>query len=226
MDGRIKGRYQYLGWGNRYRFNDKLTLESNFTTSTNLSDVGFADIQTNGIDKIIFSRRDHTIAENTFNVKYNFNKYMGITTGVRHYWSKVEPQQYYYLRNTGRLVAEPAYDKNNNISFNFFNVDMVYFWQFAPGSFVNIVWKNAIDKAGDNVQQQYFSNLWQTLNNFQSNSLSLKVIYFIEYIDIKKHFRRKEMVSQNAETGSINPLFLRYAKPQFERRGQRHEWSR
>jgi hypothetical protein len=63
---------------------------------------------------------------------------------------------------------------------------MVYTWQFALGSFVNIVWKNAIGTQDVDIQHPYFKNLGNTLSAPQLNSLSLKVIYFLDYLQLKK----------------------------------------
>jgi hypothetical protein len=68
---------------------------------------------------------------------------------------------------------------------------MVYTWQFAPGSFVNVVWKNSIFKSGNIIERDYFKNLGNTLDTDQNNNISLKVIYFLDYLDIKKWGKKK-----------------------------------
>ena len=62
---------------------------------------------------------------------------------------------------------------------------MVYTWQFAAGSFINIVWKNAIydDK---NLSNSYLKNFNNTLSSPQNNNLSLKIIYYLDYLKFKK----------------------------------------
>ena len=68
---------------------------------------------------------------------------MGITYRARHYLSTVDNKEFYILQSNGELASNPTnYTANQNV--NFFNIDMVYTWQFAPGSFINIVWKNAV----------------------------------------------------------------------------------
>jgi hypothetical protein len=62
----------------------------------------------------------------------------------------------------------------------------VYTWQFALGSFINIVWKNAIGTFDQDIKEGYFKNAGNTLNAPQLNSLSLRVIYFLDYLDLKK----------------------------------------
>ena len=40
---------------------------------------------------------------------------------------------------------------------------MMYTWEFAPGSFINIVWKNASDHFSNMVERKYFRNINNTL---------------------------------------------------------------
>ena len=75
---------------------------------------------------------------------------------------------------------------------------MVYTWQFAQGSFVNIVWKGIDENYYDKFEKNYYHNFGKTFtgdgyNNLtQFNSLSLKVIYFIDYLTVKNKFRHKK----------------------------------
>jgi hypothetical protein len=138
-------------------------------------------------DSIIFSRRDRNTFDNFLAIKYNFNKNSGITVNVRHYWSKVVSRQFYTLQADGNLSENHSYtDPNNNANYNvnIFNVDFVYTWQFAPGSFMYIVWKNGIN----NYERRdgYFKNLNTTLGASQNNNLSLKLIYYLDYLKLRK----------------------------------------
>jgi hypothetical protein len=80
--------------------------------------------------------------------------------------------------------SKTYYEANYNV--NFFNIDMVYTWQFAPGSFINVVWKNSIDEYNQTVTDSYFKNLGTTVNAPQLNSLSFRIIYFLDYLSFKK----------------------------------------
>ena len=78
------------------------------------------------------------------------------------------------------------FNENVNQNVNFFNVDMVYTWQFAPGSFLNVVWKNA---AFDfrillkKIISKTSAIQWKLI---RITILSLKVIYFLDYLQLKK----------------------------------------
>ncbi|NMD28665.1 MAG: hypothetical protein GYA79_03030 [Bacteroidetes bacterium] len=125
------------------------------------------------------------------NFKYNFNAKSGINTRVRHYWSKVNYKQFYTLQNNGSLLPNFTYGQNENKNVNFFNIDFVYTWQFAPGSFLNLVWKNSIMEFRDEVEKNYFHNIGNTLKEDQNNNLSLKIIYYLDYLDLKKWKKKK-----------------------------------
>jgi hypothetical protein len=131
--------------------------------------------------------------ENVVNIKYNFTNKMGLTLRVRHYWSKVNPQQFYELDTYGNLKTPTnAYTGNVNQNYNSFNVDLVYNWQFAQGSFFSIVWKDIADnfQYRGNFEQRYFKNLGNTIDGNQFNSLSVKVIYFLDYLTVKRKLKK------------------------------------
>ena len=69
-------------------------------------------------------------------------------------------------------------------SFDAFNIDLIYRWRFAPGSDIFVVWKNSIFSSQDEVAANYFRNLDGLFRAPQDNSISLKVIYFLDYASI------------------------------------------
>ncbi|MBK7088692.1 MAG: carbohydrate binding family 9 domain-containing protein [Chitinophagaceae bacterium] len=172
----------------RYRFNDKFSIAHELGIEPQVNNIGFASIDGNDI---IFGRRDRNEIENVLNFKYNFNAKSGINTRVRHYWSKVNYKQFYTLQNNGSLLPNFTYGQNENKNVNFFNIDFVYTWQFAPGSFLNLVWKNSIMEFRDEVEKNYFHNIGNTLKEDQNNNLSLKIIYYLDYLDLKKWKKKK-----------------------------------
>ena len=134
-----------------------------------------------------FARRRVKTVENIVTAKYNFNNMMGITFRARHYYSSVKNKEFYQLeQETGILIPDGSFTGNIDRNVNFFNVDMVYTWQFAPGSFINVVWKNAIFDYTNVVEKNYFKNFTNTMEADQNNNISLKVIYFLDYLQLKK----------------------------------------
>jgi hypothetical protein len=174
---------------NRYRFNDKLSVSLSLNANPASNDAGY-NCQ-NG-DAVWFSRRDLKTFETGLAVKYNFTKNSGLTLNVRHYWSQVTSKEIYTLNEkTGSLTATGSNTSVNDVNFNAFTVDMVYSWQFAPGSFVYLVWKNGINDYKtdlDNFRNEstYLKNLNSTLGSALNNNVSLKVIYYLDYLTIRK----------------------------------------
>jgi hypothetical protein len=52
------------------------------------------------------------------------------------------------------------------------------------------VWKNVIEKRGDPLERNYFRDVEQTLNSPQINNLSIRILYFIDYLSLKKLNRK------------------------------------
>jgi hypothetical protein len=176
------GSYEIF-FNHQYRFNKKLTISAANNISIFTNNVGFA---ATAADSVIFALRKRATVENIFNVKYNFNNKMGISFRARHYWSKVDNRQFFNLKQDGYLSPISSTYTSANYNVNYFNIDMVYTWQFALGSFINIVWKNSIGTFDQDISEGYFKNAGNTFNAPQLNSLSVRVIYFLDYLSLKK----------------------------------------
>ncbi len=181
--GLFHGKYYSLDLQNNYRFNDKFSVGHEISINPSSNQAGFADIDGNDI---IFSRRNRQTIINVLTSKYNFNKNNGITFRLRHYWSEVQAQEYYNLQNDGTLAKNNTYNQNNNQNLNIFNIDMVYTWQFAPGSFINIVWKNSIFSGNQGINDSYLKNFKNIISVAQNNNLSIKVIYYLDALSFRK----------------------------------------
>lgn len=175
---------------NSYRFNDKLSLSHRISFSPQNNNAGFTDIDTLG--NIIFGKRDIKTIENSVNIKFSFNAMMNINTRIRHYWSNVRYAEFYTLQQDGSLLKNDVYNKNRNQNLNLFNIDMVYTWQFAPGSFINIVWKNAVTDFNQIVDHSYFKNFNNIMRADENNNISFKIIYFLDYLQLKKLKKKRE----------------------------------
>ena len=195
-----KGAYfnrTLIGYGlfGKVRFSSKFSVDHQLNVEQTKDQAGYAE--TVG-ETIYFSRRNVTSVENIFSVKYNFNNRMGLSLRTRHYWSKVDPKEFFVLDIYGDL-QKPAspFTGNVNQNYNFVSMDMVYTWQFAQGSFVNIVWKNINENFQRDFEKDYFNNFSKTIgrngyNNLtQFTSLSVKVIYFLDYLTMKNKLKKK-----------------------------------
>jgi len=191
-----------LNFSHRYRFNDKFSLSHDLNYNPAINDAGYYGLHyakdANGDyiydpngnkvwDDILFSRRNLKTIENVLSVKYSLSNKSGITFRLRHYWSNVHVQQLYDLETDGNLTPsthpdEQIYHQNQN----YFNIDAMYTLQFAPGSFINIVWKDEGQQYNNSIDNNYFQNFGHTLSEPQNNNLSVKIIYYLDYLYIKK----------------------------------------
>lgn len=183
QSGEFDSKGYELYSGMQFRFNKKLSISANFNPSIFTHNIGYATVSN---DSVIFADRHRYIQENILSVKYNFTNKMGLTFRARHYWAAVQNDKFYNLNADGRLDPVAGINKNVDYNVNYFNIDMVYTWQFALGSFLNIVWKNSIDTFDQDLRYGYFKNAGSTFQASQLNSLSIRVIYFLDYLSLKK----------------------------------------
>lgn len=183
----------------RYRFSDKFSVTHGMYMEPQKRNVGYANhyVYDNTISQWVpthyFGRRQRETVENTLSFKYSFNTMMNITTRIRHYWSNVDYDQLYELSDNGKLNEVAHNPDEANVNYNFFTVDAVYTWQFAPGSFINIVWKNAAENYNSFFEKGYTRNFRETMRTDDNNNLSLKVIYFLDYFQLRKGMKKKNL---------------------------------
>lgn len=183
----------------KIRFSSKFSLDHSISLNIAEDDAGWAALKPDALkrgvlyDTVIFSRRQLRTTENILSAKYSFTNKMGITFRARHYFSKVKPVEFYELGTDGYLKTPTTeFTKNVNQNYNYFTIDMVYTWQFAQGSFVYVVWKDISESFSRNFERDYFKNFDRILNNPQANSLSIRVIYFLDYLTARKQMLKKK----------------------------------
>jgi len=159
--------------GQRFDFNYSFS----FNNTTN--GVGFVD-KMNSTDSIIFAKRNVRSLENIVSASYILSNKASLNLRVRHYWSGALNKKYYLLDHNGLLNDYPTYSQNKDQNYNAFTVDMIFIWNFAPGSELDCSWKNTAFTD----QSDYNNNYWTNLHNSwinQLNSLSVKILYYINY---------------------------------------------
>ena len=187
--------FEYSLFG-KIRFSSKFSIDHSISVQNSWNQPGWAYTGYSGVgalsDTIIFSRRDVSSTENILSFKYNFTNKMGLTLRTRHYWSKVDPRQFYELNKYGNLVTPSVpFTQNVKQNYNFFSVDMVYTWQFAQGSFINLVWKDVAEIFDRSFEKNYLKNLKNTTSGPQANNFSLRVIYFLDYLTAKNKLNKR-----------------------------------
>ncbi len=179
-------KYRQISIRPRYRFNNKWTLR--LSTSYQVLDGFFGYVDTLDDDEVVYGKRDVPSVTNRLNTTYIFNNKMSFSFVARHYWSRAKYSNFYTLQKDGSL-AYLDYSENADNSFNAFNIDAIYRWRFAPGSDIFIIWKNNIisyNDTFDTVQQNYSAALNSLGDSPINNSLSIKLIYFLDYQDFVK----------------------------------------
>ncbi|HEY0900291.1 MAG TPA: DUF5916 domain-containing protein [Sphingobacteriaceae bacterium] len=179
MDGSGLG----VGFWQNYRFSDKFSLNTEISYDPRYNYVGWADSDQGNT---IFSKYDRRTVETIVSGRYTFSPTMGLTLRSRHYWSDRNNLDFYSLNADGTLVHNPAYTKNVNQNYNIFNVDMVYTWQFSPGSELSVAWKDESSISGNSLLKNYGRNLGSVLEAPQNNNISVKVLYYLDYLQLKK----------------------------------------
>lgn len=170
----------------RYRFSDRFVMEYKLAWSRGINELGYVDDEeVDGVTTVYIGKRNTSYLENRVSTNFIFNNKSSLSLRLRHYWAKAEYEDYYTLQNNGR-VTNSDYSDNHDINFNSFNLDMVYLWRFAPGSELAVVWKNSIYDEDEKVAHRFVNNLKNTFDATNINSLSIKVIYYIDYMSLKR----------------------------------------
>lgn len=181
MDG---VRYNFYFFQN-LRLSDRLALglDLNYQPAYNLVNW----VAMNG-QQSVFSRYDRNTVENSMDIKYSFSNRMGVLFIMRHYWSDRRNKDFYTLNTNGYLDPAPALS-NADRNYNVFNIDLVYTWQFTPGSELSITYKNAAETYDNYLIQHYRRNFDKVISGPQNNSLSVKLLYYVDYLDLLKKKR-------------------------------------
>ncbi|WP_017731516.1 DUF5916 domain-containing protein [Nafulsella turpanensis] len=188
----------------RFRVSDSFSVRHEFSTSHRTNERGYVDEI--GEDLILFGNRDVRNFENVTNLNFIFSNRMGLSLRVRHYWSRVFYDRFFELQKDGSTTdytgVTPEEQADYATSFNAFNMDLMYRWQVAPGSFLTLAWKDAIYDSRHNVDLGFLENVEVLSQQPQLNTFSVKLTYFVDYLMIKRYqekpveslFRRRPVV--------------------------------
>lgn len=170
----------------RYRFSDKFQMIYALDYGKLTNEKGYVTELDNG--DIIFGTRDVKNVINTLSGKLSFSTKSSLSLSFRYYWSPVQYQDQYYTLNENGTLDPSSYDENNDINYNVWNLDLNYTWQFAPGSFLTALYRNSIFNEDDLSYIDFGENLGNLFQEPINNVVSLKLIYFLDYNEIKTWF--------------------------------------
>ncbi len=184
------GIFREYSIGPIIRFSDKVKLTYAYTYSQDYRNQGYSTTQG---EHIYMAFREVKNNVNTLNMSYIMNKNTSLTFRARHYWSTVEILEYKLLQMDGNLGVDTTnYQGNNNFNVNFFNIDLIYRWRFAPGSDLIIVWKNYIETFDRDLSvkrhtgSRVIDSFVNTVTSNQTNTINIKVLYFLDYLTVFK----------------------------------------
>ena len=185
----------------RFRITNQIFLIHRWDQSLQYNSEGYAVDFTEPIETfngILFGNRDRITSTQSIGIDYTITNRIGLTFRLRHYNAKVLYNDYYELLDNGRLSLLESYSGQDaygnsayDINYNAFTIDMLFQWVFLPGSELNFVWKNSIFTSDENVNNDYWSTLNNTLRNGPVNTLSLKLIYWLDTQYLKKKNKLK-----------------------------------
>lgn len=190
-----KDPYMELSVTPTLRIKDRIKLSYNVFLSNDWKNFGFAAFDEEG-NPMMGARKLYNVI-NTFNAQYSITPLMYVTFRARHYWSKALYTNHYNLDEDGN-IHEREMTQNTTRNFNTWNIDLVYNWQFAPGSNLIVTWKQNINQADNEAEGGYAANVYKTFTTPQTNMVALKVIYYLDYQQMKewdaKRKNRKQQV--------------------------------
>ncbi len=206
---RDKWEEYYYSISPRFRLSDKIILIYSWEQYFQNNGQGYAIAFGEPVEvtnEIVFGSRDLVNTTNTIDLKYTLTNRMGISFRLRHYRSSLSYDSFYDLQNDGSLLANnlTGLDADGvsvyNTNFNAFTIDFVYRWVFRPGSEISFVWKNAIFSDDKFVQTTYLQNVQNMFEYSPLNSLSIKVLYWLDYQTLKKLGKKnRELRTENRE---------------------------
>ncbi|MFZ4462591.1 MAG: DUF5916 domain-containing protein [Bacteroidales bacterium] len=194
---------QFSVWGGiapRWRLNEAALLVASIQLENHNNGFGYVNDTLNPVSvqqDIIFGRRDVNILTTSLSLNYSFNSDMSVFLKARHYWLRVAYLEFYDLLANGELKSN-SYNESHDFTVNAFNVDMVFQWNFAPGSELLVIWKNALyqemDGSADGIN--YFENFDRMFDSPLHNSLSIKALYYLDWQYFQKIKKNKSQVQR------------------------------
>lgn len=175
----------------RWRINDNISLRYVLSIKNRYNDIGFVTNDTSGLFieppqiDYIFAKRNTYMITNVLSANYILNNKMDLSVKLRYHMDQVKNLEFKLLSDDGYL-NESQYVGEHNINYTTWTSDIAFNWRFAPGSQMSLVWKNAIDNEDDILINHWVNNVEESFNLAQQNSLSLKVIYYLDYLYLRK----------------------------------------
>jgi len=196
ITGLLSAKYRSSGiaisFEPRYRITDNIFMIYHLSYQKLWNNIGYVmdSVSADNSVVILFGRRDPQTITNVLESNFMITSKMSFNVRIRHYWVSAPYFSFYQLLPDGNLNPVD-YNQNQNINFNQFNIDLSYIWNFAPGSQLSFVWKNAITTFDNDIVPNFFNDLGNTLTSPASNSFSIRVLYYLDAL----YFKKKKVIT-------------------------------
>lgn len=176
--------YFNFGISPRLRLNNRMNIIYNFKLVKQNNVKAFATILSAN-ETIIFGNRDELSITNVLTTKYNFSTKSALGLSFRYFWSPVTHDANFFKLEYDGTLTDHYYTANHNTNFNIWNLDLSYNWEFSPGSQLVALYRNQIFNQNNKSELSFGNNLNNLFKQDQSNTLSLKLIYYLDYNQVK-----------------------------------------
>jgi hypothetical protein len=172
----------------RWRINDQAILIPTISYDLQQNNRGFVrDSSDSNNTKIIFGRRDVSTISGSVAFDYSFSANTSLVLRMRHYVLQVDYKDFYTLTEKGDLNPSD-YNADEDFVINNLNLDLLFRWNFLPGSELLLIWKQAVNerKAGQQALNGYFDHIVELGQIPGINNLSFKLLYYIDWNQLKQ----------------------------------------
>ena len=118
-----------------------------------------------------------------------------MTLRARHYWNRLINTNMYNVDGDGywteRFDINPS---DHDVNYNTFSLDVFYTWDFRLGSRIVVGYKNWLGRSFEYEvngfrKNYYTNNLAQVFNYPHGNEVTVRFIYYLDYLQLKRNSR-------------------------------------
>jgi len=180
------GKNYHFEFKPRFRLTNQFIWKYKFFYARTFDEKGYVDILDDG--RILFGNRLKKTVSQKLQADYYFTVKSALSLSVRHYWSPVQYTDYYILNDDGTLTPFDPGERDDNLNFNVWNLDIGYNWEFAPGSQLTLLYRNSFY----NTDNQYYLTFTENFHNLflqpQQHNFIIKAIYYLDYNTTIRHW--------------------------------------
>lgn len=172
----------------RYRINNQTVLIASGGYEQQFNNYGYVrKLATLSQEEIVFGRRNIRTITSHISMDQSFTANTSLMFRLRHYLLQVDYLDFYTLTNDGSLRSS-SIDLDEDFVVNNLNIDLLFRWNFLPGSELLLIWKQAVNehKSGKESLSGYFDHFFDIGQVPGMNNLSFKLLYYIDWNQIKQ----------------------------------------